>query len=173
MVSFDDRPTIHLVPFYRPSTYDMLFWKPEDLAEFRRDAPMLKEEEEEEDQLQSDNDEILNEQHQHQSLVEVQEKTTKQQEVEEVGNIRGYNRPDDWFSLPSAQRKMGYRIKTKIDTPREQHHNERSLEATAVAPLGNKIREYNRPDDWLPLNPPRGKIGYAKTIRTVWEVNQS
>lgn len=45
MVSFDDRPIIHVIPFYRPSAYDVLFWHPDDFAEFKREAYMEKEEE--------------------------------------------------------------------------------------------------------------------------------
>ena len=131
MVSFNDRPTIHVIPFYRASLYQKLFWQPEDLAEFRRDSYTEKDEQEE--QFSTERDDIPTEPPKSiAALVQVQVPV-----------------------LPIVERDL--------------------MLTSTVGPQRNTStqRVSVRPEDWLPLQPRRGKIGYAKTIKAIWEVDPS
>lgn len=104
MVSFNDRPTIHFIPFYRTSICDCLFWRAEDLAEFRLDALL-----------------------------------------EKAGV------PDDMIRAAEEQREISERrVRNQLPS--------------------YKIRGYNRPTEWLPLQSRSGKIGYATHIKRVVDI---
>jgi hypothetical protein len=166
MVSFNERPVVHLIPFYRPSTYETLFWKPDDFAEFKRDAQLEKEEQYEYEQQQQQ------QQLSFQQAEETPETFNGQQRPSGFVSVRGYDRPDDWLSTQPRRGNIGYAKVIKI-VRKEKEESKVPLTPSKISAGSKcKIRGYDRPDDWLPLQAQPGNIGYATTIRAIREGHQ-
>jgi hypothetical protein len=103
MVSFNDRPTIQLIPYHRNSAYDLLFWKQEELAEFRAEAQMEK---------AGITREMLRKYKEQHRAREV-ERERLERSSPAYYSVRAYNRPDEWIPLNMRPGKIGYATRIK------------------------------------------------------------
>ena len=103
MVSFNDRPTIQLIPYHRNSAYDLLFWKQEELAEFQAEAQMEK---------AGITREMLRKYKEQHRAREV-ERERLERSSPAYYSVRAYNRPDEWIPLNMRPGKIGYATRIK------------------------------------------------------------